>query len=185
MTKLTAALMLFPVLMFLGCENVDLPTPPGAAQAQLVNPEGEKAGTATLTETDNGVDVELQISNLEPGNHGLHIHEVGSCQTPDFESAGGHMNPTGAQHGFEAPAGPHMGDLCNLPVNECGEAETNRTIDNATLGSGERSLLGKASVIHAEPDDYESQPAGDAGARVACGVIEMRTPALTWYPAGS
>ncbi len=147
-------------------------TAAGTARARLMNADGAVIGTATLSETDAGVQLELQASGLTPGVHGFHIHENGVCEPPEFQSAGGHFNPTGMEHGFDVPGGPHLGDLRNLEVPMDGAVKVSRTVAGATLGEGETSVLDKAIVIHEKADDYKSQPSGDAGARVACGVIQ-------------
>lgn len=144
------------------------------AAAVLRNAEGKTMGTATFQQTGRGVRMMLDVSGLTPGEHGLHIHETGDCTPPDFKSAGGHFNPAGKEHGSKNPKGPHAGDLYNLAVTADGTARVTRVIPHVTLAAGENSLLkqvGTAVVIHAKPDDYKTNPAGDAGDRVACGVI--------------
>jgi Cu-Zn family superoxide dismutase len=146
-----------------------------AARAVLRNRLNEEVGSAELTETAGSVRLAVEIADLQPGEHGFHIHETGSCDAPDFESAGGHFNPTDEEHGIMDPEGSHVGDMANLVVSQDGTAEAARTIDRANLGDGPRSLLrsgGTAIMIHARPDDYETDPSGAAGARIACGVIE-------------
>ena len=117
----------------------------------------------------------LPAQGLEPGEHGIHIHEKGDI-TPDFEAAGEHFNPTGAQHGFNNPKGPHAGDLENITVREDKTADYSTATDRVTLASGkENSLLdedGSALVIHAKADDYTTDPSGGSGDRVVAGVIE-------------
>ncbi|WP_284140233.1 MULTISPECIES: superoxide dismutase family protein [unclassified Virgibacillus] len=146
------------------------------AEAILINGEGEEIGKAMLEQTKEGVNITLQASKLTPGVHGFHIHEKGICNPPDFKTAGGHFNPTNAKHGFNVEGGPHAGDLPNIEVKEDGTVEVEVTAKMVTLEKGkENSLLkegGTALVIHSGADDYESQPAGDAGERVACGVIK-------------
>lgn len=141
----------------------------------LENPEGNVVATAVLTEGADGVDIALEGENLPPGTHGFHIHEVGQCDPPDFESAGPHYNPTGAEHGFDNPKGPHAGDLENIEVAEDGTVNAEVTADMVTLEQdGENTLYtdeGTALMIHEKADDYVSQPGGDAGDRIACGVI--------------
>lgn len=144
------------------------------ASAQLKNVDGEVVATATFTETENGVELELEAEGLEPGLHGIHIHETGQCDPPDFKSAGAHFNPEGVAHGLENPDGPHAGDLPNLEVSEDGTASYRATTDRVTLGEGETSLFdtdGSALVIHAGEDDQMTDPSGDSGDRIACGAI--------------
>ncbi|WP_181347470.1 superoxide dismutase family protein [Thalassobacillus sp. CUG 92003] len=142
---------------------------------KLQNTEGEQVGTAKLEQQESGVAINLEASDLPPGQHGFHIHETGMCETPDFKSAGGHFNPTNASHGTEHEDGPHAGDLPNIEVNEDGTIQKEITADKVTLTSGEdNSLLGSdgtALVIHEKADDKQSQPSGAAGSRIACGTI--------------
>ena len=144
--------------------------------AHLSNAEGEEVGTATLTEADGGVRVAVQVSGLEPGPKGFHIHETGRCEPPAFQSAGSHFAPEGRQHGLENPQGPHAGDLPNLPVAEGGSVDTTFVVSGVTLRRGEPASLldgdGSALVIHASADDNRTDPSGNSGDRIACGVIE-------------
>ncbi len=144
------------------------------AKAELRNAQGEKVGSATLTAGRRGVTIALQVSNLPPGRHGFHIHAVGKCDPPGFTSAGGHFNPHGKKHGLKSPAGPHAGDLPNLMVGPDGSAKVKVVAAHVVLGAGTQSLFhpdGTALVIHADPDDEKTDPTGNAGARIACGVI--------------
>ncbi|HZZ84289.1 MAG TPA: superoxide dismutase family protein [Anaeromyxobacteraceae bacterium] len=146
------------------------------ARARLVDSKGQEVGTAKLIQEDGGVKLELMVANLPPGKHGIHVHAVGKCDPPDFKSAGGHFNPAGKQHGRHNPKGMHAGDLDNLEVKADGRARELVTVKDVTLGSGPASLLqsgGTALVIHAAPDDEKTDPAGNSGARIACGVIEQ------------
>ncbi len=142
---------------------------------ELKNGKGEKVGSVDLEQHLSGVVINIKASNLSPGKHGFHIHEKGVCEEPDFESAGGHFNPTDASHGTEHEDGPHAGDLQNLEVEKDGTVQAEVTNDMVTLKSGEENSLissdGTSLIIHKEPDDYQSQPSGGAGDRVACGVI--------------
>jgi Cu-Zn family superoxide dismutase len=147
---------------------------PQKAKAELINSKGEHVGAATFTQKAHGVQLSLSASNLPPGAHGFHIHAVGKCEAPDFKSAGGHFNPEGKQHGLENPQGHHAGDLQNLTVKPNGKAKVKWLLSGVTLGEGANSLFhpeGTALVIHADPDDMKTDPAGNAGARIACGVI--------------
>lgn len=146
------------------------------ARADIVDSAGKSIGTATLTEQKDGVKVALKVSGLSPGKHGFHFHEKGSCTPPDFKSAGGHFNPFHKHHGMQNPKGKHAGDLPNLEVKEDGTAEVAVVAAGTTLRKGSGSLLkegGTAIVIHAQPDDNMTDPAGNAGDRVACGVVLM------------
>lgn len=144
--------------------------------ATLRNADGGPVGEATFEEVDGGVKIRFEGDNLPPGAHGFHIHEHGKCEAPSFESAGGHFNPTDARHGLASPNGPHVGDLPNLEVEVNGRVVTEVIARGATLdSSGENSLLagdGTALVVHAGEDDQMTDPAGNAGDRIACGVIE-------------
>jgi len=145
------------------------------AVAHLKNAQGQPVGEAILQETPNGVLVTLKLHGLPPGPHALHVHEHGRCDAP-FESAGGHFNPTKKHHGYESAQGPHAGDLPNVFVAENGEAAAQLLARNVTLAKGKPNGLltddGTALVVHAKPDDYETDPAGAAGDRIACGTVQ-------------
>lgn len=150
---------------------------PKSAHADLVNAQGAKIGTAKITSTTNGVKIAVKVSQLTPGDHGIHIHNVGKCEGPAFTSAGGHFNPTSAHHGIHNTQDPHphLGDLENLKVGQAGKASATFAISGVTLGDGANSLFhdgGTALVIHAKADDLMSDPSGNSGDRIACGVIE-------------
>jgi Cu-Zn family superoxide dismutase len=155
-------------------------TPPRAtATATLKNAKGEVVGTATLAPTVRGTAVTINgtFSKLPPGTHAIHVHNVGTCTPPDFASAGPHFNPGGKQHGTANPNGHHAGDLPNFEVDAKGVGNISFAVPDMTLmGNGPDSLFhpgGTALVIHAAADDEKTDPAGNAGARIACGVIEM------------
>jgi superoxide dismutase, Cu-Zn family len=146
-----------------------------SGKAVLKDAEGKEVGTATFTPTAGGVKVQVRVAHLPPGNHGIHIHAMAKCEPPEFKSAGGHFNPAGKKHGLHNPEGAHAGDMPNLTVGRNGEAKATITAKGATLGEGDGSLFGPdgtALVIHADPDDEKTDPAGNSGARIACGVIE-------------
>ena len=146
-------------------------------EVELLNAQGEKVGSGTLVQQPAGVRISLQVRNLTPGPHGFHIHAIGKCDPPDFTSAGGHFNPEGKKHGLKNPAGPHAGDLPNIVVKPDGTAVADVVASTITFGPGNRSLSGPqgtALVIHANPDDELTDPAGGAGPRIACGVIGPR-----------
>ena len=148
------------------------------ASATLIDtavPVPNVIGEAQFTEDGNGVvHVNVHVEGLSPGEHGIHIHAIGAC-SPTFAAAGGHHNPLGHQHGLDNPLGPHAGDLEPLIVSTNGVGHLNTTTDLATLSPGATSVFdadGSALVIHLLPDDQVTDPTGDSGARIACGVIE-------------
>lgn len=148
------------------------------AEARLVGAAGQTIGWARLTEDAAGqLHLNVHVAGLTTGRHGIHLHAVGQCVGPTFGSAGGHHNPLGAEHGLDNAAGAHAGDLPNLVVNVAGRGHLDATSHHATLSNGSVSLLdadGSAIVIHANEDDQVTNPTGNSGARVACGVIEAR-----------
>jgi Cu-Zn family superoxide dismutase len=145
------------------------------AQAVLQNAKGEAVGTASLTQTPFGVLIRLAVKGLPAGEHAFHVHAVGKCEPP-FTSAGGHFNPTGKKHGIEAAGGHHAGDMPNLHIPAGGELTVEVMNSAITLDKGKPNSVyhpgGTALVIHAGKDDYKSDPTGDAGGRIACGVIQ-------------
>jgi Cu-Zn family superoxide dismutase len=151
------------------------PPPAGPmATALLKSAAGADDGKAEVVETSAGLQVTVWVKGLTPGEHGAHIHMTGDCTPPDFKTAGGHWNPTNHQHGKDNPAGMHMGDMPNITVGADGTGELQFTIPGGKLSSGDMPLLdadGAAVVIHAAPDDMKSDPAGNAGGRLACGVL--------------
>jgi len=146
-----------------------------SAHADFISAQNEKIGTAGLTQTDAGVKIDVNVTHLPPGTHAFHIHTVGKCEVPEFKSAGGHFNPAGKQHGKDNLNGPHAGDMLNFAVGADGIAKFSTTNSGVTLGDGPNSLYhegGTALVIHEKPDDYKTDPAGNAGNRIACAVIQ-------------
>jgi Cu-Zn family superoxide dismutase len=147
------------------------------AFARIVNAEGDMIGAAILTQKQEGVRVFAWARGLTPGRHGIHIHAVGMCDPAAFTTAGGHFNPEMKQHGLENPAGPHGGDLPNLEVSENGLGIMHAQSDRISLLDGPTSLFdadGSALIIHAGEDDQVTDPTGNSGARVACGVIQAK-----------
>ena len=143
---------------------------------ELKNASGNDIGTATIISKGSGVEVKLNVRDLTPGVHAVHFHQTAKCDPPDFKSAGGHFNPTGKHHGFDNPEGHHAGDMRNFTVNPDGKAKATVEDADVVLGNGSESNSlfangGTAIVIHAKADDYKTDPAGNSGDRVACGVI--------------
>ncbi|MET4701574.1 Cu-Zn family superoxide dismutase [Constrictibacter sp. MBR-5] len=147
----------------------------GEAMAKMTDAKGGEVGSIMLSQTPRGVLLSLDLANLPPGAHAFHIHTTGKCEPPEFTSAGGHFNPTGAHHGFESEKGEHAGDLPNIHVPDGGKLRAEYLANGVTLVDGKKMSLfdedGSALVVHAKPDDYKSDPAGDAGGRIACGVV--------------
>ena len=153
------------------------PASPGlTALATLRDPAGTRVGTVTLTDTYAGVLITGSVNGLGLGAHAIHLHAVGRCEAPAFATAGGHFNPGGKQHGYRNPDGPHLGDLPNLDTPAAGELRFEFLAPGITL-RGDNALLdgdGASVVVHSGRDDYMTDPAGDSGSRIACGVITLR-----------
>jgi Cu-Zn family superoxide dismutase len=164
------------LLLFASLTGVAMAQEPLQATADIQDVAGNVIGVATFTEEAEGVRIVVNVTGLEGGGgRGIHIHEVGSC-TPDFGAAGEHFNPTGAQHGLDNPSGPHAGDLPNLEVAEDGSAAYEAVNSLITLSEGPNSILdadGSALIIHSDRDDQMTDPTGNSGMRIACGVITL------------
>lgn len=178
-------------LLLAGCDAPDTPTPstgdgtsvaeetaakadaPAAGEqavAELKTADGKPAGKATAG-GGNGVMLVLQVAGLPPGTHGVHVHMTGKCDAPTFESAGGHWNPAEAQHGLESAKGQHAGDMPNLIVKDDGRGTLAYELKGATL-SGLMDGDGSAMVVHASADDQKTDPSGNSGERIACGIFK-------------
>lgn len=172
MTPRSLTPLLLASVLLAACNGVSTKGPV-AIDVPLAPTKGNTAtGQVRFTEIDGGVVVEARLSGLAPGGHGFHIHEKGDCSAPDATSAGGHFNPTGMPHGQPDKPEHHAGDLPMLVADAAGNAKLNTTIDGLSLTSkGNGNIVGRAVIVHAAPDDYTTQPTGNSGARVACGVI--------------
>jgi len=141
---------------------------------ELKDAQGKSVGQAIIWDQGTGIALDLHLHDLSPGEHAVHFHQAPKCEGPDFKSAGGHFNPEGKKHGFDNPEGHHAGDMKNFMVGADGKA-SNVHLENGdvTLKDGPHSLLsnGAAIVIHAKADDYKTDPSGNSGDRIACGVI--------------
>jgi superoxide dismutase, Cu-Zn family len=152
------------------CSSMTLRSP--TAVANLAPTKGNSAaGTVHFTQKGDVVVVEAQAKGLSPGPHGFHIHERGNCTAPDASSAGGHFNPVGAPHGGPSTDAHHAGDLGNLQADANGNATLRVEVKGITLDAGDRSIIGRAVIVHEKADDLKTQPSGNSGARVSCGLI--------------
>ncbi|HTW24340.1 MAG TPA: superoxide dismutase family protein [Candidatus Baltobacteraceae bacterium] len=164
-------LVVVPALLLMSAVCVQAQT----AHANIVDSTGKSVGKATLKQTSGGVEIKASLANLPAGTHGMHIHAVGKCDAPDFKTAGGHFNPDMKKHGMDNPDGMHAGDLPNIEVGADGKAKVKVVDAHVTLKDGDHSLFhdgGTSIVIHAGADDYKTDPSGNSGNRIACGVIE-------------
>jgi len=145
---------------------------PLKAVAVLHPTDGNKvSGTVTFTEVADGVQVHAEIVGLAPGNHGFHVHEFGDCTAADGSSAGGHFNPTNQPHAGPDADARHVGDMGNIEADASGRAKLTYLDHDLSLADSQRSIIGRSVVVHAKADDLKSQPAGNSGTRVACGVV--------------
>jgi Cu-Zn family superoxide dismutase len=170
-----APVAILAAALLAGCAGMT--TTPGTgttARAELRGTTGQPAGTATFTQIGSVVRVLVEAQGLPRGAKGVHIHAVGTCEGPTFNSAGPHFNPTGRQHGALNPQGAHAGDLPNIEIGADGKGRLESSTEGISLVGGITSLFdadGAAIVIHAAPDDFRTDPTGNSGARLACGVI--------------
>jgi Cu-Zn family superoxide dismutase len=167
--------VLVAALLLAGCAGMmQSSTTDNTAAAEVKDASGRTVGTANLTQLGSAVRIVLQVRGLPAGVKAVHIHETGKCEGPAFNSAGGHFNPGSKQHGALNPQGSHAGDLPNLTVAGDGTGRLETTTEQISLGGAPGGLSdtdGSALVIHAAPDDFRTDPTGNAGARIACGII--------------
>lgn len=155
-----------------GCTTTGEVPLDAVGEARLSFADGRPAGIASLLNDADGLRISVRASGLSPGPHGFHLHTTGKCQAPGFASAGGHLNPDSRRHGTRADGGAHLGDLPNLQIGAAGSGSATETVPG---GRGALGAIfdgdGTAVVIHANPDDYRTDPAGNAGDRIACGIL--------------
>lgn len=149
------------------------PAAPGAT-ATVMDAAGHELGSLTLSDGTGGITVSGTLKGLAPGDHGIHIHAIGMCDAPAFTTAGGHFNPTSKMHGSENPTGPHYGDMMNITVGADSTATVQHTSKGGTLHGADMLMDpdGAAIVVHAKADDYKTDPTGNSGDRIACGVVK-------------
>jgi len=168
------ASLILVALLLAGCAGMGMQSSDNAAVAELKNSAGQSVGTARFAQAGGVARIVVEVKGLPPGPHGVHVHAVGKCDPPDFASAGGHFNPLNKQHGALNPQGSHAGDLPNLTVAPDGTGRMETTTEQLTLGTGPTSVWdadGSALVIHANADDFKTDPTGNSGGRIACGVL--------------
>lgn len=176
---------LIPIAVLAACNRSEAPTPSdtaataapeaASAQADLTGASGSNVqGALRFTAAGSGVAIAGELTGLPASTtHGFHVHETGDCSAPDATSAGAHFNPTGAPHGDPLSTATHLGDIPNVESDAEGHAIVDATVTNATLrDGGPNDLVGKAVIVHAQPDDYKTQPSGNSGDRIACGVVQ-------------
>lgn len=152
-----------------------LPVPKHATATLAPTAKSKTKGTIEFKEVDGGVEVTATLEGLKPGDHAYHVHEKGDCSAPDGASAGGHFNPSGHKHGAPDAEDHHEGDFGNLNAGKDGKATKTFVMKGITLDDGANSIVGRGFIVHDKADDFKTQPTGNAGGRIACGVIERKS----------
>lgn len=160
-------------VLLAGCAGMMQKGPSGSANLQPTR-GNQVTGAVNFTQKGDKVLVVAEVSGLTPGLHGFHIHEKGDCSAPDAMSAGGHFNPGSKPHGGPGGSERHGGDLGNLNADSNGKARLSLEIEGVTLEAGANSIIGKGLIVHRDPDDFKTQPTGNSGPRVACGIISLK-----------
>lgn len=175
MKKIPVFIFLFPIVLLLcGLADIKADEPTKAIAVLHPSAGSQVMGTVTFTKSGDAVQVVADITGLTPGKHGFHIHEFGDCSAPDGASAGSHFNPTKKAHGAPDASERHLGDLGNIEADKDGKAHLDLK-DKTLKLSGENSILGRGVIVHEKVDDW-SQPTGNAGGRLACGIIGVTKP---------
>ncbi|WP_085991487.1 superoxide dismutase family protein [Oceanobacillus senegalensis] len=167
-------LFVFSLLFLVAC-NGNGTNDETTRSVDMYNGDGDMVGSATLNEMPDGVQIKLKLEGLEPGYHGIHVHEYATCEGPDFKSAGNHLDPEGKEHGLMHPEGAHLGDLPNIEADSAGLVDIELMLAGAKLTEGKKSILrgeGTSLIVHEKQDDGVSQPAGESGVRIMCGEIK-------------
>ena len=166
--------ILFSTLLLASCATA--PGKPSVTAMTELNPtQGNSvSGTVKFSAAGDRVRVEAEINGLKPGQHGFHIHDKGDCSAPDGTSAGGHFNPKGKPHNSHVGSERHGGDLGNLMADSNGKATLSLEVSDVSIGTGADGIVGRSVIVHADPDDYKTQPSGNSGKRIACGVIVLK-----------
>ena len=156
------------------CTTTPMAPAAGPSATAVMRPaSGSQAhGSVKFTQVGNRVKVEGEIAGLSPGRHGFHLHEKGDCSAPDAATAGAHFNPGAKKHGGADGGERHGGDLGNVTANEYGKAEVSVMVDGISVGTGPNGVVGKSVIVHADPDDLKTDPGGNSGDRIGCGVVE-------------
>ncbi|HMV19905.1 MAG TPA: superoxide dismutase family protein [Rhodocyclaceae bacterium] len=173
MTRIHPIAFVLPLILAAGCASTG---GGGASATATLSPTKGNTTAGAVTFVQNGAQVRVvaEISGLTPGPHGFHVHEKGDCSAPDGTSAGGHFNPTGKSHGHPNQGEHHVGDFPQLVADASGMARLTFSTPDLAVGSGATNVIGRAVIVHGGVDDFKSQPAGNSGPRVACGVINAR-----------